>query len=223
MEKDMGPVIQLFFENQGYTIQSEIEHIDMVARKEDTLIAIEMKNTLSVSLMHQGLKRLSFTDHVFLAIPKPSSTVISSRTFKEKKTIVRRLELGLLWVDLKQQKVDVIFEPGPYALKKITKKKIKLLHEFNERKTHLNQAGSSKTPLMTAYREKAIRILLYLSSGPKSTQEIRTHLRSECTSLLQKNYYGWFQRVKKGVYTKTDLGDLYLSQNHAILHLFQNT
>jgi hypothetical protein len=69
--------------------------------------------------------------------------------------------------------------------------------------------GSTKTTLMTAYRENAILIACCLAKlGPSSPKILRNlGTGAKTTSILSANHYGWFQRIEKGVYELTDQGD----------------
>jgi len=207
MEKDMYPIIQSYLINQGYDVKAEVMHADIVAKKDDVILIVEMKTALTTSLIYQGLKREHLTDYVYLAIPRPTTKVLRSTLFHEKKTIIRRLELGLMLVDMKHQSIDILFDPETYHLKKQEQKKQKLLKEFQTRKTSLNIGGVTKTKIITVYKEKALMILEALKDGPKSTADLKRILNDDhITSILQKNYYGWYERLSRGVYQITGEG-----------------
>jgi hypothetical protein len=101
------------------------------------------------------------------------------------------------------------FDPIPYQRMKNTRSRRALLTEVADRSGDYNVGGSTKTTLMTAYRENAILIACCLSklgpSSPKSLRNLGTG--DKTTSILSANHYGWFQRVEKGVYELTDQGD----------------
>ncbi|MHC8521314.1 DUF2161 family putative PD-(D/E)XK-type phosphodiesterase [Rossellomorea sp. H39__3] len=61
---------------------------------------------------------------------------------------------------------------------------------------------------MTAYKESCIHIAILLDRhGPLSPKSLKELGTGEKTPLiLQKNYYGWYDRVKRGVYELTDKG-----------------
>jgi hypothetical protein len=63
-------------------------------------------------------------------------------------------------------------------------------------------------PLFTAYRKEALRIARCLKEhGPLSPRELRTlGCASTSGSILLKNYYGWFQRIERGVYQLSEKG-----------------
>jgi hypothetical protein len=215
MEKEMFPILKTAIESQGYEVKAEVLNADLVGKKDDYLIVVEMKTALTTKLIYQGLKRSHISDYVYLAIPKPSQQVLKSSNFKEKQTIVRRLELGLILVDMKAKGVEYILDPTTYHFKKNKKKRRKLLKEFSLRQTSLNVGGVTKTKIITAYRELALLILDALKYESKSTQYLRTYTgRKKVTNILQKNYYGWFERISRGVYTITETGRKALETYH---------
>lgn len=207
MEKDMFPLIKDFLLDKGYSVKAEVLDADIVGKKDDHVLVVEMKTLFSTRLIYQGLKRQHICDDVYLAIAKPSSKVLKSSVFKEKKTIVRRLELGLILVDLDQSLVEVLLDPKTYHFKRQKKKSRQLLKEFGLRKTSLNIGGVNNVKIMTAYRELALMALDGLRDGPQSTKYLKDYTnREKVLSVLQKNYYGWFERVAHGYYQITDLG-----------------
>lgn len=208
MEELMFPVLKKYLINHGFDVKAEILNADIVAKKEDLVIIVEMKTAFSTKLIYQGLKRMHISDYVYLAIPKPTDQVLKSDNFKEKKTIVRRLEMGLILVDTMNDEVEVLLDPETYHFHKDKKKKRALLKEFNLRSTSMNIGGVNRTKLMTAYKELSLLILDALSDGQKTTKFLREYTnRKKVVSILQKNYYGWFCRVERGVYGITHEGE----------------
>ncbi len=207
MEKDMFPILKTYLIKHGYDVKAEVMHADIVAKKEDTILIVEMKTSLTTTLMYQGLKRMHIANDVYLAIPKPTTKHMKSSTFHEKKTIVRRLQLGLILVDVDQKKVEVLCDPKPYHFKKQYKKKKKLLSEFNQRKTALNIGGVHQTKIITAYMELSLLGLDLLKDGPQKTSYVRAQLKQQkIVNIFQDNYRGWFERVSHGVYQLTEKG-----------------
>ena len=207
MEKAMYPIIKTYLESLGYDVKAEVLNADIMAKKDDQVIIVEMKTTFSIKLIYQGLKRMHISDLVYLAIPKPTLKVRKSDTFHEKETITRRLELGLMLVDLKHENIEVLYDPQPDQLKKQKKKQNRLLKEFNTRKTTMNVGGVTKTKIITAYKELAIALLIELKEGPRKTSYLKTIIGDpKVVNILQMNYYGWYERVSKGVYQLTEAG-----------------
>ncbi|MCG7409799.1 DUF2161 family putative PD-(D/E)XK-type phosphodiesterase [Paenibacillus sp. ACRRX] len=94
----------------------------------------------------------------------------------------------------------------------------KLLREFAERSGDYNVGGSTKRPLMTAYREKALRLAAALAEGPNQPARLREQSGvGDAAAILQHNYYGWFERTKRGVYTLTPEGTTALERYADVL------
>ncbi|WP_282937048.1 DUF2161 family putative PD-(D/E)XK-type phosphodiesterase [Paenibacillus sp. RC67] len=85
----------------------------------------------------------------------------------------------------------------------------RIVREFKERRADYNVGGSSKRKLVTSYREKALHMAHLLQlNGPMSPRKLREQTSiPNAASLLQKNYYRWFQRVERGIYSVTPIGE----------------
>jgi len=207
LEKDMYKYIKNHLEHLDFTVKAEVLNADIVAVKEDLVIIIEMKKTLNTTLMHQGCKRQRISDYVYLAIEKPSSKQLRSKQFREKIHLVRRLHLGLMLINIEKETVETFLDPKNYTLRKNKIKKRKLIREFELRHTSFNVGGVTKTKIITSYRERALIIAHYLKDSPLSVKEIRNLSKDlKCATILQKNYYNWFERIDRGVYQLSDLG-----------------
>lgn len=214
----MYPVIESYLTNLGFKVQAEVNDVDIMAVKEDVIILIEMKTILSTTLIAQGLKRSTLGDIVYLAIPKPTKKVLHSALFKDKCFILKHVHLGLLLVDTKQANLEVYLDPFSYTPRTQMKQKKKLLKEFTQRKVNYNIGGITKTKILTSYRELALLTLYFLQNEPKTTKEIRAFVKNnKVMSLLQKNYYGWFERKSRGVYTLTPQGTSALQEYKDVL------
>lgn len=203
-ETDLFPLLKDYFEDQGFTVQAEVNSIDLVASKEDLLIIVEMKTQLNLKLIYQGCQRQLINEHVYLAVPR----IENKKTYKERLYILRRLHLGLLIVDLDKNRVEAVIDPKDFITRKSKKKKQKLLKEMKQRVTSINIGGTSKSKIVTSYREKVIIIAYHLRNKEKTTKELRenTGIKNVAT-YLQKNYYEWFHRVSRGVYALTEKGE----------------
>jgi len=207
LEKEMYKVIKNHLQNLGFQVKAEVLDADITAIKDDVLIIVEMKNLLNIKLLYQGTQRQRLTDYVYLAIPKPNYKVLRSKGFKEKAHIINRLNLGLMFVDMEKETVETYCDPSDSNIRKDRKKKIKLLKEFENRYTSFNSGGVTKTKIITSYREKSLIIAHYLENAPLTIKQLRelTDIKN-CSSILYKNYYFWFEKVSRGVYQLNDLG-----------------
>lgn len=216
-ETDLFPPVKKYLEANGYTVRAEVKDCDITATKDDELIIIELKLNVNIPLLIQATDRQRITDAVYVAIPRPSNRTQKMR-WKGVKHILRRLEIGLIFVDIELDMVEVVFHPIAFQRRKQKKRRKSLLKEASQRKENLNIGGSSKRKVITVYRQNAIQIAAYIQqlgpSKPKDLRELGTGYKT--LSILGKDFYGWFQRVDRGVYDITDKGKTAL-KNYAEL------
>ena len=216
--------IKLFFEELGYTVKAEVKDADVSAIKDGELVIIEMKMIFSLKLLFQATQRQKITDNVYVAIPKPTFKVYKSKSFKEKLYLLKRLHLGLLLVG---DTVKVELDPKPFNLKisQARSKKKKNLHlkEFSNRHGSLNTGGVTGTKIMTHYREQALLMTGLMTNGDTRIKDLKINV-PKAASILQKNFYGWFERSSRGIYQLTESGSsAYLSNELFITSMMNNT
>jgi hypothetical protein len=209
LETELSAPVKAYLESHGYQVNCEVKDCDIVATRGDDLIIVELKTSVNLTLLVQATKRQSISDSVYVAVPAPTKR---NRQWRGTLTVLKRLEIGLLLVEegAMGMVVSKQFDPIPYQRKKNTRSRRALLTEVADRSGDYNVGGSTKTTLMTAYRENAILIACCLSklgpSSPKSLRNLGTG--DKTTSILSAHHYGWFQRVEKGVYELTDQGNV---------------
>ena len=208
-ETDLYNPIKMFFEAQGYEVKSEIYGCDVVAIKDNNPIAIiELKTKFSLELVLQGIERLSVSGIIYLAVLEGPKSGLKKRLNKIMK-LCHMLGFGILLVTLPKNAggyVTQILEPLPNRPSNQKKSK-RLLKEFKNRHGDPNIGGSTAAPLMTAYKQNALRIVNGLANGYKTIPELRNKTGVQNTaSILQKNFYGWFSRVGRGVYELSSTG-----------------
>ncbi|PKM68052.1 MAG: hypothetical protein CVU95_05240 [Firmicutes bacterium HGW-Firmicutes-2] len=222
-EKDLYLPIKAFFQSQSYDVFGEVKDIDVVAKSGDNIVAIELKTSLNLELILQGSKRQRLTDDVFLAVPKPTGRMQRGKSYKDKLYLVKRLGLGLIYVDtfLKPNKVIVVFEPSLLDIKRsqqrYKKKRETLFKEIEARHMDYN-IGGSRGKIITAYKEASLRILKTLEDGqPHSTKDIR-HMSGvkKSTTILYSNHHGWYDKVERAVYCISPYGEKALLE-HSLL------
>lgn len=213
-ETDLYEPIRAFLEEEGYQVQAEVKHCDIAAQKDDKLVVVEMKKAFGLKLVYQGLERQALTDEVFVAIPRPKKGA-REKAWRDMLRLLKRLELGLLTVALDSplQTVDVVLTPADSMIRKNKRKKEKLQAELEGRQTNGNIGGMTRRKIITAYREKTIRLACLLErEGKISLAELRERGLEEMTVLLSRNYEKWFARVGKGVYALSEKGKNELEQ-----------
>jgi hypothetical protein len=203
-ETDLAGPLYGYLSDAGYTVRSEVKDCDIAAVKDGDLLIIELKKTLNLALLVQGVRRQRLTDIVYLAIPRPANKWKWWKESRGAQHLLRRLELGLILVSLDRGKppVEVVFHPLPFTRRKRAAPRRAVLEEIAHRTADYNRAGSTRTKLATAYRENAIHIACcLLVTGRTSPAALRAMGTGPKTlSILRFNAYGWFERVDRGVY-----------------------
>jgi hypothetical protein len=188
---------------------------DVVAIKDDVMVAAEMKTALGIKLLSQAAQRQKSFDLVYIAIPKPTFKRRVSKAYKELIHLVKRLELGLLYVDTNGEGICTEeFPPAPFsreksiASRRARKTRTDAMEEFLSRSEDYNIGGSVREKRITAYRENALLIALYIiRDGSMSAKQLKKLGCGEKSySIVYANHYGWFERVDKGVYDVTAKG-----------------
>ena len=197
-ETDLYEPIRAFLEEEGYQVQAEVKHCDIAAEKDGRLVVVELKRAFGLKLVYQGLERQSLTDEVFVAIPRPKKGA-REKAWQDMLRLLKRLELGLLTVALDSplKTVDVVLTPADSMIRKNKRKKEQLQAELEGRQLDANIGGMTRRKIITAYRERVVRLACILE---------RARGLEELAVLLSRNYEKWFVRVEKGVYALSEKG-----------------
>lgn len=213
-ETDLYTPLKGFLEGQGYAVKGEIGRCDVVAvRGDEDPVIVELKVRFSLDLVFQAVERLSVTDKVYVAIEHGRKTLWTERS-KHILRLCRTLGIGLLTVHVEKNLVEPRLDPGPRARRVIKKRRERLLREFSQRVGDPMAGGSTRLPVMTAYRQDALRCARALGEGgPTKVKELRTGTGVErAGAILLRDVYGWFERVERGVYGLTPKGEQALLQ-----------
>jgi len=215
-ETDLYAPVKEFLESQGYTVKSEVSNCDVVAvRGNEEPVVVELKTTFTLPLVFQGLKRQSMTDLVYVAFavhrggPK---TTVWRRHYRDIIKLCRMLGLGLMTIRMdiaKTLRVEVHLDPAPYQPRQNKHRRGLLLREFQRRVGDPNQGGMNKRPIVTAYRQDALKCAWFLQrSGPSKIASIKIETGvHQAPRILQRDVYGWFRRIERGIYDLTPVGE----------------
>jgi hypothetical protein len=204
-ETSLYTAVKRHLEGLGFEPKGEICGCDIVAVRAGEpafLVVAEMKLGLTLELLLQAADRMAVADEVWLAVR--ATTRGRDRDARVHK-LCRRLGLGLLSVQSERGTVEVLVEPGPYRLRRDMRRRSQLLEEHRRRQGDPTRGGSSRKPIMTAYRQRALFCATALQSGPQPTRALRTGVPDAAT-ILRRNVYGWFEREARGVYRLTPAG-----------------
>ena len=215
-ETELYAPVKAYLEGQGYEVKSEVVGCDLVARRgEEPPVIVELKTGFTLPLVLQGVDRLSLSDDVYLAVGVPAKPAPGSIWRRERRAILklcRRLGLGLLAVHeptvRKPALVEPMLDPSPYQPRPNRRRQGLLLKEFAHRVGDPNTGGATQRPIVTAYRQDALRCAAVLaSSGAQKAVEVsRAAGVPKATGLMYRDVYGWFQRVERGVYELSPRG-----------------
>ena len=218
-ETDLYPAVKAFLEGQGYVVKSEVGAADVVAvRGAEPPVIVELKLGFSLTLVHQCVARLSVAEEVYMAVERGKGKRFQ-KSIKDMTRLCRRLGLGLMTVRIKDALVQVHCDPGPYVPRKNTRKQGQLLKEFAGRVGDPNDGGQTRVGLITAYRQDALKLALYLfeAGASKGADVARETDVSRATTIMRDDHYGWFEKVEKGVYGLTPKGAEAVAASGAVL------
>ncbi|BBH21588.1 hypothetical protein Back11_29330 [Paenibacillus baekrokdamisoli] len=228
-ETELYKPIKAYFEAQGYEVKSEIMHCDLVAihPQSGATILVEMKKTFNLALLLQGIERLRLGGDVILAIERNrKKNGAHNQRFGDLTELCRMLGIGLMTVTFFKTKapvLDILCEPGdPPVRGQRRLRQTRLLNEFRERSGDYNTGGSTGRKLMTAFREKALRVAWALHEHgqlpPRKAAELTQVVKA--SHILQKDYYGWFERVERGVYRLKPDGTAAVIEHRKIIEVW---
>jgi hypothetical protein len=202
--------VKRYLEKRGFTVKGEVCGCDLVALRGDeppVVVIGELKLSFSLELVLQAVERTAACDEVWLAVgPAGRKRLRDPRVRK----LCRFLGFGLLGVSTFGA-VEVVVGPSPWKPRQDKKRRARLLDEHRKRIGDPASGGSTRQPIMTAYRQQALACAASLAQGPRRTSELRAVVPNAATILL-RNWYGWFTRIERGLYELTPEGALALAR-----------
>ncbi|WP_281983584.1 DUF2161 domain-containing phosphodiesterase [Thalassorhabdomicrobium marinisediminis] len=203
-EADLYAPVKAYLQRQGYDVKGEVGAADVVGRRGADVVIVELKLGFSLSLFHQGVERLAICDDVYVAVPAGGRT----KALRSNVKLARRLGLGVLTVRLRDGFVEALADPGPYAARKIARKKKALLRAFDRMEGDPNAGGATRHGIVTGYRQDALKCARFLAvHGPSRGATVANWTEvPTATRLMASDHYGWFERVERGVYRLTEAG-----------------
>jgi hypothetical protein len=198
--------VKRFLEKLGFTVKGEVGGCDLVGLSggDPPVVVIgELKLTFNLELLLQAVDRAGACDEVWLAA-KMSARGKGRESDVRYRNLCRRLGFGMLAVTGSGQ-VEVIVKPATAAPRRDPKKRSRLVAEHTKRKGDPTLGGSTRSPIMTAYRQQALACASAMALGPRRIRELKPEFPN-AANILRDNFYGWFDRVERGLYGLTDAG-----------------
>jgi hypothetical protein len=204
-ETALYAAVKRHLEALGFAPKGEVLGCDVVALRAGDppwLVILEMKAAFSLELVLQGVDRLPACDEVWLAV---RATRRGRDRDRRAHRLCRLLGFGLLAVTPSTGRVEVLAEPGPYRPRADAKRRSRLMAEHAARRGDPTPGGSTRQPIMTAYRQDALDCARAMLAGPASTRDLAQRV-PRAPRILLDNVHGWFERVARGTYRLTESG-----------------
>jgi len=205
-ETALYPTVKRFLEQLGFQVKGEVNGCDVVAVRDGEpprLAIVEMKLGFNLDLLLQAVDRMRAADEVWLAVP-------ATRRGRDRDPCVHRLcrliGLGLMAVNAMHDRIEVLADPGPYRPRSDQRRRGQLLSEHARRRGDPSPGGSTRQPVMTAYRQQALACAVALRAGPRRPRDLRG-VAPDAGRILLRNVYDWFERTQPGMYQLTEAGE----------------
>ena len=198
--------VKHFLESLGYCVKGEIGRCDIVGIREgspDIVLIGELKLSFNLELILQGVDRMRIGDEIWLAAPL-SARGKGRESDARYRNLCRHLGFGLLGVS-STGRVDILVSPTAAPPRKNTRLRSRLVDEHNKRKGDPMLGGSTRAPMMTAYRQQALACAARMADAPQRPRDLKP-LLPDAAKILTRNVYGWFERADRGVYALTQSG-----------------
>ena len=198
--------LKRFLEGLGFEVKGEVCGCDVVALDKGApaaVVIVELKLTFTLELVLQAVDRLPVCDDVWLAV-RASRRGRGREGDSRVRKLCRLLGFGLVAVSA-GGKVEVIVEPEPWRPRRDPKRRSRIVEEHRKRRGDPAVGGSTRRPIMTAYRQQALDCARALVAAPGRPRDLKTTM-PDAAKILHRNVYGWFERIERGRYGLTDLG-----------------
>lgn len=206
METALYLPVKRFLEELGFTVKGEIGGCDLVglsAGDPPVVVIGELKLAFNLELILQAVDRAPAGDEVWIAA-KMSIRGKGRESDARYRNLCRRLGFGMLGVTDRGQ-VEVLVKPPTSAPRREPKLRSRLVAEHQRRQGDPALGGSTRAPIMTAYRQQALACASALANGPQRVRDLRERC-PDAGKILLNNVYGWFERADRGIYGLTEAG-----------------
>lgn len=206
METSLYLPVKTFLEAAGYSVKGEVSGCDLVGISDESppvVVICELKMTFNLEVILQAVDRANMADEVWIAA-RISAKGRGREADKRYRDLCRRLGIGMLGISDRGDVSVIVASISPMP-RTNPKRRSRLVREHKTRRGDPVLGGSTRVPVMTAYRQQALGCAAALAKGPLRVSDVRGEV-PEAGKILQSNVYGWFERLERGVYGLTDAG-----------------
>ncbi|MDX0466366.1 DUF2161 domain-containing phosphodiesterase [Sinorhizobium medicae] len=206
METSLYLPVKGFLEKAGYVVKGEVGGCDLVGLSDEdppVVVICELKLSFNLELILQAIDRATISDEVWIAA-RMSVKGKGRESDKRYRDLCRRLGIGMLGISDTGEVSVIVGSVSPMP-RNNPKRRSRLMREHQKRRGDPALGGSTRAPVMTAYRQQALACAAALEAGPLRVRDLRMGM-PEAGKILLSNVYGWFERLDRGVYGLTDAG-----------------
>ena len=211
METSLYLPVKRHLESLGFAVKGEICGCDVVALPREPggdsapvgIVIAELKLTFTLELVLQAIDRTAVCDEVWVAI-QASRRGRGREGDARVKKLCRFLGIGMMAVTA-TGKVEVIVGPVPWKPRSNAKRRSKIVTEHRRRQGDPALGGSTRRPIMTAYRQQALACAAAMAEAPARPRDLKRSI-PDAPKILHRNVYDWFVKVERGVYALSDAG-----------------
>ena len=204
-EMSLYAPVKKFLESLDFVVKGEIGNCDVVGVREGeppVLVICELKMQFNLELVLQAVDRAGASDEVWLAAAM-SARGKGREHDRRFRALCRRLGFGLLGVTPRGE-VELLLSPR-HCRSPRSQEAIEASRRHRRRRGDPAVGGSTRSPVMTAYRQDALACAAAMAEGPKRPRDLSS-FTPRAGKILLDNVYGWFARAERGVYILTDAG-----------------
>jgi len=206
LESSLYLPVKRFLEGLGLEVKGEVCGCDLVALDSGSPTAVvigELKLSFTLDLLLQAVDRFAACDEIWLAV-RASRRGRGRENDPRVRKLCRLLGLGLLAVSA-SGRVEALVEPVPWRPRRDAKRRSRIVDEHRRRRGDPATGGSSRQPIMTAYRQRALDCAAALVGAPRRPRELKGSI-PDAPKILLRNVFGWYVRVERGVYALSGNG-----------------
>jgi hypothetical protein len=206
METSLYLPVKAFLETAGYAVKGEVAGCDLLGLSADdppVVVVCELKMRFNLELILQAVDRAAVSDEVWIAA-RISARGKGREADKRYRDLCRRLGIGMLGVS-DTGDVSIIVASVTPMPRTDPKRRSRIVREHQRRRGDPVLGGSTRRPVMTAYRQQALGCASALVAGPMRVRDVRAHV-PDAGKILLDNVYGWFERVDRGIYGLSNAG-----------------
>lgn len=197
METSLYLPVKDFLEEAGYTVKGEVGGCDLVGLSDNdppVVVICELKLSFNLELILQAVDRAAIADEVWIAA-RVSARGKGREADRRYRDLCRRLGIGMLGISDAGDVSIIVGAVSPMP-RTNPKRRSRLMREHQRRRGDPTAGGSTRMPIMTAYRQQALGCAVALASGPMRVREVRSNI-PDAGKILLSNVYGWFERLDR--------------------------